>query len=85
MSEEEWARFKEVVVSVAKPVLKVGYDRGDVSKEVFKQVVKKTAEKVVGGYRKEGLTPPTAEDLAPSQRAKIEKLTNEYLALYQKQ
>ena len=85
VSEDDWGRFKEVVVAVAKPSLRGADERGECNKEVFKQVMKKTADKVVGGYRKEGLPPPTAEDLTDSQRTKIERLANEYMVLLNKQ
>ena len=49
--------------------------------------MKKTAEKVVSGYRKEGLSPPRGgeEELPPKQRAKIEKLALEYLNILSRQ
>ena len=68
-----------MVVGVVKPALRVPYETGELNKETFKQVVKKTADKVLAGYRKEGLTPPSGEELAPSQRLKIEKLAVEYI------
>ena len=80
--EDQWAMFKEVVVGVAKPMLKEPWRSGDITKEVYKQVLKKTADKVVGGYRKEGLSPPRSdEDMTQSQRTKIEKLTLEYMEM----
>ena len=79
---EAWARFKELVVAIARPILKAPYKNGDLSKESFTLIMKKTAEKVVSGYRKEGMRPPTAETLAPSQQSKIEKLAQEYVKIY---
>jgi len=78
--ERAWAAFKEMVVSkVARPALKQPYEHGHISKDAFKQILKKVAEKVVGGYKKEGLLPPS--DLSATQRTKIEKLVNDYVAL----
>ena len=79
--EEGWARFKEGVVALCKPLLKAAFQSGALSKDAYKQVLKRTAEKVVGGYKKEGLPPPTVGELPPSQRDKIEGLALEYVGL----
>jgi hypothetical protein len=71
-------------VAIARPILKGPYKSGELSKESFTLIMKKTAEKVVAGYRKEGMRPPTAETITPSQQSKIEKLAQEYVKIYSK-
>ena len=60
------------------------FAKGGLTKDAYKQVLKRTAEKVVAGYRKEGVPAPTADELPPSQRSKIEKLALEYVKILEK-
>ena len=72
-----WTAFKELLVTkVCKPALKAPYASGQLTKEGYKQVLKRCVEKVVGSYKTQGLPPPL--DLTASQKSKIEKLVGEY-------
>ena len=82
--DDVWAAFKEEVVNIAKPVLRVPYEKGELTRETFKQILKKVADKVVKGYQTEGLPPPEPNELPTKQTLKIERLTNEYIVLLKK-
>jgi hypothetical protein len=79
--EQHWARFKEAVVVAVKPMLKVAFDSRKIDRDVYKAIVKRVADKVIGGYKKEGLPPPK-EGVPPAQFAKLEKLVKEYLKMH---
>mmetsp|Transcript_36494 Transcript_36494/g.109922 ORF Transcript_36494/g.109922 Transcript_36494/m.109922 type:complete len:169 (+) Transcript_36494:3-509(+) len=76
-----WTRFRQAIVEFAKPLLRGPYERNEISKDGFRSVLKKTAEKVVKSFQREGLPPPANPDIAANQRAKITKLVEEYLKL----
>jgi len=77
--EESFSKFKEAIVAFAKPLLRGPYERNEISKEGFKQVLKKTADKVVNSYKKEGLPPPPNNEILSNQRTKIQKLVEDYI------
>ena len=81
---DEWARFKEEVIHIAKPALQLPFERGEISRDVFKQILRKVAEKVVKGYQLEGLPAPKPSELPAKQVGKIEKLAHEYVVLLKK-
>ena len=95
------------------------YERNEITKEEFKQILKKTADKarspqpppspyararalwteleskrraccrrlraqVIGSYRKEGIPPPANFEIVGSQRVKIQKLVEDYVAFIRK-
>lgn len=80
-----WAKFKQAVVEFAKPLLRGPYERNEISKDGFKLILKKTAEKVVKSYQRESIPPPTDGDIAENQRKKIERLVEEYLKITKKE
>ena len=51
-------QWKQAIVAFAKPVLRGPFERSEITKDEFKQILKKTADKVIGSYRKEGVPPP---------------------------
>jgi len=61
------------------------YERHEISKDGFKLILKKTSEKVVKSYQREGLPPPANSDIAENQRKKIERLVEEYVKFTQKE
>lgn len=61
------------------PVSPGPYERNEISKDGFKLILKKTSEKVVKSYQREGLPPPANSDVAENQRKKIERLVEEYI------
>ena len=73
-------------MNIAKPVLRVPYERGELTRETFKQILKKVADKVVLGYQKEAVPPPAPGGLQhdAKQIGKIERLTGEYIVLLKK-
>ena len=81
--EEAFAKFKEAVVELAKPVLKEPFQTGSLSRDGFKQILKKVAEKVVASYKKEGVPPPADNVIDARQGAKITKLVQDYLGIFQ--
>jgi len=81
---DAWAKFKEAVVNVAKPVLRQPFERNEITRDVFKQITKKAAEKVVSSFKKEGVPPPANNEIDAKQRGKIQKLVKEYLSLSKK-
>lgn len=82
--EELYSKWRESIVAFAKPILRGPYERNEINKEDFKQILKKTTEKVIGSYRKEGVLPPENFEIAGSARAKIQKLVEDYVAFIQK-
>ena len=82
--EELYNKWKESIVAFAKPILRGPYERNEITKDDFKQILKKTADKVIGSYRKEGIPPPANFEIVGSQRAKIQKLVEDYVAFIQK-
>ena len=52
-------------------VLPHRYERAEITKEGFKVVLKKTADKVVNSYKKEGMPPPANNEIVGTQKAKI--------------
>ena len=70
--------------SIAKPALQLPFERGEISRDVFKQILRKVAEKVVKGYQLEGLPAPKPSELPAKQVGKIEKLAHEYVVLLKK-
>lgn len=82
ITEDDWLRFKERVVEVAKPVLRVPYERGELTRDAFKQILRKVADKVIAGYKTEGVDPPhRLDDIEEKQVVKITKLANDYVGL----
>ena len=43
--EELYSKWKESIVAFAKPVLRGPYERNEINKEDFKQILRKTADK----------------------------------------
>ena len=117
--EEAFGKFKEAVVAFGKELLREPYERKLITKDVYKMILKKTAEKVrqslggnaplstpgsafrlipsgaldeappprsqvLSGFKKEGLPPPPGSEIAGSQRAKIQKLIQDYKDIYSK-
>jgi len=80
-----WTKFRQAVVEFAKPLLRGPYERHEISKDGFKLILKKTSEKVVKSYQREGLPPPANSDIAENQRKKIERLVEEYVKFTQKE
>ena len=60
-------------------------ERNEVSKESSEQIIRKVSDKVVSGYRKEGLPPPANGEVPAGQHAKIQKLVADYVKFYQAQ
>jgi len=83
--EDGYSKFKESIVSFAKPLLRTPYERNEITKEGFKQILKKTADKVVSSYRKEGMPPPANSEIAPNQKAKIQRLVEDYIKFFKGQ
>ena len=78
---ELWNQFKEAVVALAKPILQAAYDNDEISREAFKAIMKRLADKVVSGYKKEGLPPPNHGQVPHDKMEGIEKLAHEYVRL----
>ena len=83
--EELYNQWKQAIVAFAKPVLRGPFERSEITKDEFKQILKKTADKVIGSYRKEGVPPPANFEIVGSQRAKIQKLVEDYVSFIQKE
>jgi len=82
--EELYTQWKQAIVAFAKPVLRGPFERSEITKEEFKQILKKTADKVISSYRKEGVPPPANFEIVGNQRAKIQKLVEDYVSFIQK-
>jgi hypothetical protein len=82
--EELYNQWKQAIVAFAKPVLRGPFERSEITKDEFKQILKKTADKVIGSYRKEGVPPPANFEIVGNQRAKIQKLVEDYVSFIQK-
>ena len=69
------------MIAFAKPLLRAPYERNEISKDAFKTILKKVAEKVVGSFRKEGIPPPPGgeQGMSAKQREKIGKLVEDYI------
>ena len=82
--EELYTQWKQAIVAFAKPVLRGPFERSEITKDEFKQILKKTADKVISSYRKEGVPPPANFEIVGNQRAKIQKLVEDYVSFIQK-
>ena len=65
-------------------MLRAPYENGEITRDSFKQIIKKVADKVVRGYQNEDLPPPDPDAIPEKQTSKIEKLARDYVAMHKK-
>lgn len=78
---ELWNKFKEAIVALAKPILQAAYDNDEITRDAYKALMKKIADKVVAGYKAEGLEPPSHGQVPHDKVEGIEKLAAAYIKL----
>jgi len=77
--ENEFRKWKNAVVDFARPFLNHAYSSKEITKDEYKTILKKVADKVVTSHRAKHARPPPKCSITDGQAAAIKKLIDEYV------